>query len=346
MMKTIAFFDTKPYDKEYFNRNNKNYKIKYFESKLNENSYHLAKGADAVCAFVNDTLNQTVIDGLYELGVKVIAMRSSGYNNVDVKSAFKKIHIVRVPAYSPNAVAEHAFALLLSINRKIHRAYNRTRDFNFSLNGLVGFDMIGKTVGVIGTGKIGQVFMNIAKGFSMNVIAYDPFPNPNLDVKYVPLEELFKQSDIISLHCPLTEETKYIIDQNSIDQMKDGVVIINTSRGGLIESNALLSSLKNGKIKAAGLDVYEEEADIFFEDNSGEIMKDDVLSLLVSLPNVIITSHQGFLTDEALTNISQTTLRNLDQFFNDELLDNEICYLCKDGKNAYECRHQNKKRCF
>ncbi len=345
-MHTIAFFDTKPYDKEYFNKFNKNYKIKYFESKLHENSYALAKGADAVVAFVNDTLNQTVIDGLYELGVKVIAMRSSGYNNVDVKSAFQKIHIVRVPAYSPNAVAELAIALLLNVNRKVHRAYNRTRDFNFSLAGLVGFDMIGKTIGVIGTGKIGQEFIKIAKGFSMNVIAYDPFPNQNLEVNYVSLEELFKNSDILSLHCPLTEETKHLINQDSISLMKNGVVIINTSRGGLIESNALLASLKNGKIKAAGLDVYEEEADIFFEDNSGMIMKDDVLSLLVSLPNVLITSHQGFLTEEALSNIAQTTLRNLDQYFNDETLDNEICYLCKEGRNAYECRHQTKKRCF
>ncbi|MDD3123579.1 MAG: 2-hydroxyacid dehydrogenase [Candidatus Izemoplasmatales bacterium] len=345
-MKTIAFFDTKPYDKTYFNEYNKNYKIKYFESKLNENSVALAKDADAVIAFVNDTLNEYVINQLADLGVKVVAMRSSGYNNVDVKAAFEKIHILRVPAYSPHAVAELAMTLLLSLNRKVHKAYNRTRDFNFSLSGLVGFDMIGKTIGVIGTGRIGQVFIKIAKGFSMNVIAYDPYPNPNLDVKYVPLEELFKESDILSLHCPLTEETKYIINESSIESMKDGVIIINTSRGGLIESNALLSGLKNGKIKAAGLDVYEEEADIFFEDFSDVIIKDDVLSLLVSLPNVIITSHQGFLTEEALSNIASTTLENLDQFFSEKVLENEVCYLCKDGPAAFECRHKNKKRCF
>ncbi|MGD9909711.1 MAG: 2-hydroxyacid dehydrogenase [Candidatus Izemoplasmatales bacterium] len=345
-MHTIAFFDTKPYDKTYFNEYNKNYKIKYFESKLHENSYTLAKGADVVCAFVNDTLSETVIQGLYELGVKVIAMRSSGYNNVDVKSAYGKITIVRVPAYSPNAVAELAMTLLLTINRKVHRAYNRTRDFNFSLAGLVGFDMVGKTVGVIGTGRIGQVFIQIARGFGMNVIAYDPFPNQNLDVKYASLDDLFKQSDIISLHCPLTEDTKHIINEKSIQLMKNGVVIINTSRGGLIESNSLLKGLKEGKIRAAGLDVYEEEADIFFEDNSNTIMQDDVLSLLVSLPNVIITSHQGFLTEEALSNIAETTLKNLDQYFGDELLENEICYLCKDGRAAYECRHHQKKRCF
>lgn len=345
-MKTIAFFDTKPYDKEYFNQLNKNYKIKYFESKLNENSAAMAKGCDAVCAFVNDTLNENVINQLYDLGIQVIAMRSSGYNNVDVKAAYGKIHIVRVPAYSPNAVAELAFALLLAVNRKIHKAYNRTRDFNFSLNGLVGFDMAGKTVGVIGTGKIGQVFIQIAKGFSMNVVAYDPYPNKNLDVKYVTLDELFHSSEIISLHCPLTEETKHIINEESIAKMKDNVTIINTSRGGLIETNSLLAALKSGKIKAAGLDVYEEEADLFFEDFSNTIIKDDVLSLLTSLPNVIITSHQGFLTAEALSNIAQTTLDNLDEFFDDELLHNEICYQCKDGRAAYECRHNQKKRCF
>lgn len=345
-MKTIAFFDTKAYDKEYFNLYNKHYKIKYFESKLSENTVQLAKGCEGVVAFVNDTVNEAVINQLHDLGVEMIAMRSAGYNNVDVKAAFNKIHISRVPAYSPNAVAEHAFALLLALNRKIHKAYTRTRDFNFSLSGLVGFDMVGKTVGIIGTGRIGQVFIDIAKGFKMNVLAYDLYPNKSLDLNYVSLEELFKQSDIISLHCPLSEETKHIINESSIGIMKNGVTIINTSRGGLIESNALLSALKSGKIKGAGLDVYEEEADLFFEDFSNTIIKDDVLALLVSLPNVIITSHQGFLTEEALSNIAQTTLMNLDQYFNDELLTNEICYLCKNGRAAYECRHTTQKRCF
>lgn len=345
-MKTIAFFDTKPYDKVYFNQYNQNYQIKYYESKLTENSVALAKGADGVVAFVNDTLSESVINQLYEFGVQVIAMRSSGYNNVDVKAAYGKIHIVRVPAYSPHAVAEHAMTLALALNRKVHKAYNRTRDFNFSLAGLVGFDMYGKTIGVIGTGKIGQVFIQIAKGFSMNVIAYDPYPNKNLDVEYVTLDTLFKNSDMISLHCPLTDQTKHIINETSISKMKDGVTIINTSRGGLIESNSLLAGLKNGKIKAAGLDVYEEEADLFFEDFSDTIIKDDVLSLLVSLPNVIITSHQAFLTEEALSNIAETTLKNLDEFFEEKVLQNEICYLCKEGSSAYECRHQNRKRCF
>lgn len=345
-MKTIAFFDTKPYDKVYFNRFNDHYKIKYFESKLSENTASLAKGSDAVVAFVNDTINAAVIQELHALGVKIIAMRSAGYNNIDVKAAYEKIHIVRVPAYSPYAVAEHTMALLLAVNRKIHKAYNRTRDFNFALQGLVGFDMAGKTIGIIGTGKIGQVTAKIAEGFSMNVLAYDPYPNPNLKLNYVTLEELFQQSDIISLHCPLTEQTKHIINQNSIDLMKDGVVILNTSRGGLIESNALLNSLKSGKIKGAGLDVYEEEADLFFEDKSGSIIQDDVLSLLVTLPNVIITSHQGFLTEEALSNIAKTTLDNLDEFFEDKLLTNEICYMCKDGPNSFECRHKHQKRCF
>ncbi|MBU0996549.1 MAG: 2-hydroxyacid dehydrogenase [Firmicutes bacterium] len=345
-MKTIAFFDTKPYDKEYFNQVNQNYKFKYFESKLSENTAQLAKGCDGVVAFVNDSITAPVINQLHELGVKIVAMRSAGYNNVDVKAAFQKLHIVRVPAYSPNAVAEHAFALLLAINRKIHKAYTRTRDFNFSLSGLVGFDMAGKTIGVIGTGKIGQIFINIAKGFSMNVLAYDLYPNKNLDVNYVSLDELFEKSDIISLHCPLTEETKHVINEESIAKMKKGVTIVNTSRGGLIESNALLNGLKNGKIRGAALDVYEEEAELFFEDFSNTIIKDDVLALLVSLPNVIITSHQGFLTEEALSNIAQTTMNNLDEYFNDDKLTNEICYQCMDGRAAYECHHQNKKRCF
>lgn len=307
---------------------------------------NLAAGCDAIVAFVNDGLNETNITRLHELGVKLIAMRSSGYNNIDIKAAYRKINIVRVPAYSPNAVAEHAMTLLLGINRKIHKAYNRTRDFNFSLSGLVGFDMYGKTIGVIGTGKIGQVFIDICKGFGMNVIAYDPYPTKNKEISYVSLDELFKNSDIISLHCPLTEQTKHIINQESIKKMKDGVYLINTSRGGLIESNALLQHLKEGKIKGAGLDVYEEEANLFFEDLSGVIIDDDVLSLLVSLPNVIITSHQGFLTEEALSNIAKTTLSNLDQFFGDLPLDNEICYMCKDNQVAFECRNTTTKRCF
>ena len=331
-MKKIAFFDTKKYDIESFDRNNKNYEIIYYEDKLNKKTAILAKGSDAVCAFVNDEINKEVIDLLYSYGIKVLLLRCAGYNNVDIKYAYNKLHILRVPAYSPSAVAEHAMALLLCLNRKIHKAYLRTRDFNFNLVGFTGFDLAGKTVGVIGTGKIGIEFISICKGFKMNVIAYDLYPNPNLDVKYVSLDELFNQSDVISLHCPLTADTRHLIDEDAIMKMKDNVVIINTSRGGLIDSRALLRALHEKKIKAAGLDVYEEEANLFFEDNSNEIIQDDILALLISLPNVIITSHQGYLTEEALDNIASVTLKNLDDYYNGNKLENEV--VCPPNKNC------------
>ena len=282
-MKKIAFFDAKSYDINSFDAINKNYEIHYFEDKLNEKTVVLAKGMDAVCVFVNDDVNENVINKLHEYGIGLIALRCAGFNNVDIKTAHKKVHVVRVPAYSPYAVAEHSMALLLSLNRKIHKAYLRTREFNFNIQGLTGFDLYGKTVGVIGTGKIGVSFINICKGFGMNVLAYDPFPRSDLDVKYVTLEQMFKESDIISLHCPLTPETTHIINKENIELMKDGVVIINTSRGALVDSVALLNGLKSKKIQGAALDVYEEEANIFFEDNSEEIIQDDVLSLLISL---------------------------------------------------------------
>lgn len=331
-MKKIAFFDTKKYDIESFDRNNKNYEIIYYEDKLNKKTAVLANGCDAVCAFVNDEIGKDVIDKLYSYGIKVLLLRCAGYNNVDIKYAYNKLHVLRVPAYSPNAVAEHAMALLLCLNRKIHKAYLRTRDFNFNIAGFTGFDLAGKTVGVIGTGKIGIEFISICKGFKMNVIAYDLYPNPNLDVKYVSLDEIFSQSDIISLHCPLTNDTKHIIDAAAISKMKSNVVIINTSRGGLIDSKALLNSLQEKRVKAAGLDVYEEEANLFFEDNSNEIIQDDVLALLISLPNVIITSHQGYLTEEALDNIASITLKNLDDYYAGEKLENEI--VCPPNKNC------------
>lgn len=331
-MKKIAFFDTKKYDIESFDRNNKNYEIVYYEDKLNKNTAVLAKGCDAVCVFVNDEVNKEVIDLLSSYGIKVLLLRCAGYNNVDIKYAYNKLHILRVPAYSPNAVAEHAMALLLCLNRKIHKAYLRTRDFNFNIAGFTGFDLAGKTVGVVGTGKIGMEFISICKGFKMNVIAYDLYPNPNLDIKYVSLDELFNRSDVISLHCPLTNETRHLIDEDAINKMKPNVVIINTSRGGLIDSRALLRALYEKKIKAAGLDVYEEEANLFFEDNSNEIVQDDVLALLISLPNVIITSHQGYLTEEALDNISSVTLKNLDDYYEGLKLENEI--VCPPNKNC------------
>ncbi|MBQ7009095.1 MAG: 2-hydroxyacid dehydrogenase [Ruminococcus sp.] len=325
-MKKIAFFDMKPYDLEWFDKLNTEYEIDYYSEKLTYLTARLAKGYDGVIAFVNDTLNSKTINQLYEFGVKVIALRCSGYNNVNMKAAHDKITIMRVPVYSPYAVAEHSMALFLSLNRKIHKAYNRTRDYNFSLNGLTGFDLNGKTVGVIGTGKIGQIFIKICKGSGMNVIAYDPYKIDNPDFAYVDLDTLYKESDVISLHCPLIKSTEYMLNAEAFSMMKDGVYIINTSRGGLIESEALLNALKTQKVAGAGLDVYEEETELFFEDFSSEIIDDDILARLVSLPNVIITSHQAFLTDEALKNIAEITLKNLDDFFNGINSENEIHY--------------------
>lgn len=345
-MKTIAFFDAKPYDKEWFDKSNTAYRIKYLESKLTPSTVQLAAGSDAVCAFVNDSITAEVLDALYAMGVRVIAMRCAGYSNVDFEHAYGKINVVRVPAYSPYAVAEHAIALLLAVNRKLHRAYNRTRDFNFSLVGLAGVDLHGKTVGIIGTGKIGRTFMDICKGFGMNVLAYDAFPVKDSGIDYVPLDELFTRSDVISLHCPLTEQTRHMLNADAFAKMKQGVFILNTSRGALIDTEALLDALNSGKVRGAGLDVYEEEADLFFEDKSGNIMKDDVLALLVSRPNVVLTSHQAFLTEEALQNIAQTTLANLDEFFSGASLTNEVCYRCDIGKVVEDCRKWRKERCF
>ena len=324
-MITISFYDTKPYDKKYFNIINEQYgfTINYFETKLSARTAKLAEGSDAVCAFVNDDVSAPTVDALNKLGIKIIAMRCAGYNNVDIRYAQDKIPVVRVPAYSPHAVAEHAMALLLTLNRRIHKAFLRTRDFNFSLNGLTGFDLYGKTVGVVGTGKIGSAFIDICRGFGIKVLAYDVFPNID-GVEYVDMETLLKRSDLISLHCPLTPSTRHIINAKSIDKMKKGVFIVNTSRGALIDSEALLYGLLNEKLGGACLDVYEEESDLFYEDNSATIVKDDILSRLICLPNVIVTSHQGFLTGEALTNIASTTLENISEFFADGSLDNQI----------------------
>ena len=324
-MITISFYDTKPYDKKYFNIINEQYgfTINYFETKLSAQTAKLAEGSDAVCAFVNDDVSAPTIDALNKLRIKIIAMRCAGYNNVDIRYAQDKIPVVRVPAYSPHAVAEHAMALLLTLNRRIHKAFLRTRDFNFSLNGLTGFDLYGKTVGVVGTGKIGSAFIDICRGFGMKVLAYDVFPNVE-NVEYVDMDTLLKRSDLISLHCPLNSSTRHIINAKSIEKMKKGVFIVNTSRGALIDSEALLYGLLNEKLGGACLDVYEEEYDLFYEDNSATIVKDDILSRLICLPNVIVTSHQGFLTGEALTNIASTTLENISEFFADGSLDNQI----------------------
>ena len=340
----IAFFDAKPYDKPSFDRFGKENDItfKYFEAKLNEDTVELAQGFDGVCAFVNDTVNAAVIDRLAELGISIVAMRCAGYNNVDMRHAYGRVHVVRVPAYSPYAVAEHAMALLLTSIRRIHKAYIRSRDFNFSLSNLTGFDLHGKTVGVIGTGRIGRVFIDICRGFGMKVLAYDKFPYPGLDngdtIRYVDLPELFGGSDIISLHCPLTEDTYHLIDADSLRQCKRGVVILNTSRGALVDAEALLEGIKSRHVGAACLDVYEEEGDLFFEDKSGHILDDDTLARLISMPNVIVTSHQAFLTEEALENIAETTVQNILALRDRGQCENEVCFRsgeakdCKNGK--------------
>lgn len=341
----FAFFDAKKYDKPYFEKYGaeKNIEFKFFETKLSEDTVELAKGFDGVCVFVNDTVSAAVVDKLYGYGIRLIALRCAGFNNVDIQHAFGKIHIVRVPAYSPYAVAEHAVAMLQTLNRRTHKAYIRTRDFNFRLDGLTGFDLHGKTVGVIGTGKIGRVFIDICRGFGMRVLAYDKFPAENAGIDYVTLDELFAQSDIISLHCPLTDETHHMICAETIAKMKKGVYIINTSRGALIDAEALLDGIKARKIGAACLDVYEEESDIFFEDFSGHIIEDDTLARLISMPNVLVTSHQAFLTQEALSNIALITVNNIDTFFSRGTCENELCYHC--GKTA-DCRKQRREKCF
>lgn len=313
----LAFFDTKPYDRPGFDRYAvpAGIEIKYYESNLNIDTVSLAAGFDAVCVFVNDIVSAEVVQKLHDLGVKAIVLRCAGFNNVDIRACKGKLRIFRVPAYSPHAVAEHAMALLLTVNRRIHKAHNRTREFNFSLQGLTGFDLYGKTVGVIGTGKIGRVFADICRGFGMEVLAYDKYPNPDAGLHYVELDELFERSDVISLHCPLTVETDHLIRSGAIRRMKDGVVIINTSRGGLVNTEDLIQGLKSGKIGAACLDVYEEEGEVFYEDLSGHILQDDKLVRLMAMPNVIVTSHQAFLTKEALDNIAHTTVNNLIRFF-------------------------------
>ena len=313
----LAFFDTKTYDIPSFDACAKNteLEIKYFETRLNEDTVSLASGYDAVCVFVNDTVNAAVVEKLYSYGIRLIVLRCAGFNNVDIAACQGKIRVFRVPAYSPHAVAEHAMALLLTINRRTHKAYIRTRDFNFSLQGFVGFDLYGKTVGIIGTGKIGRVFADICKGFGMNVLAYDKYPNEASGLTYTTLEDLFQRSDIISLHCPLTEETKHMVNADSIAKMKKGVTIINTSRGALINTEDLIQGIKEKKVGAACLDVYEEEGDFFYEDYSGHVVQDDKLVRLIAMPNVIVSSHQAFLTQEALNNIAATTVDNALKFF-------------------------------
>lgn len=308
----IAFYGTKPYDKIWFEPMGKDYgfEIHFIEANCNKDTISLAKGYDAICIFVNDYVDASMIEELYEMKVKAILLRSAGFNNVDLKAAENKVVVLRVPSYSPEAVAELAISLLLTLNRHTHKAYNRTREFNMSLNGLMGMDLHHKVAGVVGTGKIGQAMIRILKGFQMQVLAYDPYPNKNLDVEYVSLEELMQKSDVISLHCPLTKDTKHLINKETIAMMKEGVFLINTSRGSLIETESLIDGLLQKKFGGVGLDVYEEEEGIFYEDLSSEIIKDDSLARLMTLPNVLLTSHMGFFTKEAMKAIAVETLEN------------------------------------
>ena len=327
----ITLFGTQPYDRESFDRIRDTYgfDICYHRSHLNANNVALAQGSDAVCIFVNDTADAGTIRQLAGMGVKLIALRCAGFNNVDLNAAARYgIPVVRVPAYSPHAVAEHAVALMLALNRKIHRAYWRTRDGNFSLHGLMGFDMHGKTAGIIGTGQIAKILIRILKGFGMNILAYDPYPDKRFaeenGITYTTLDDLYARSDIISLHCPLTPETEYLINADSIGKMKDGVMIINTGRGKLIHTDMLIDGLKSKKVGSAGLDVYEEEGEYFYEDKSDKIIDDDTLARLLSFNNVILTSHQGFFTKEALHNIAEVTLHNIREFVEGKTLENQV----------------------
>ena len=326
----IAFFDAKPYDLPSFTRYAEaaGVKIKFLEAKLSEDTVDLAAGYDAVCVFVNDTVSAPIIDRLAEMGVGIVALRCAGYNNVDMRHAKGRVRVVRVPAYSPYAVAEHTMALLLTSVRRIHKAYIRTRDFNFSLAGMTGFDLHGKTVGVIGTGRIGRVFMDICRGFGMRILAYDKFPDKSLEdgdtVRYVTMDELLRESDVISLHCPLTEETYHVIGEEALALCKRGVVILNTSRGALVDAEALLAGILSRRVGAACLDVYEEESELFFEDRSGHILEDETLARLISMPNVIVSSHQAFLTEEALDAIAGTTVENLLSIKETGVCENEV----------------------
>lgn len=322
----IAFFDTKEYDRREFDRANAVYgfDIEYFDDKLNASMARYLHGFDVACAFVNDEIDAATIHQMQQCGVGLLAMRCAGYNNVDLDAAKDRIQVVRVPGYSPYAVAEHTAALMFGVNRRIHKAYNRTRESNFSINGLMGMDLHGKTAGIIGTGQIGRCFINICRGIGMNLLAYDPYPQPDLDVTYTSLDEIYAQSDIISLHCPLTSDSHYLLQQSSFDQMKPGVLILNTSRGALIKADDLIESLKSGHVGGAGLDVYEEESDYFFEDFSSEIIKDDALARLLTFPNVIVTSHQAFFTQEAYDAIAHTTLESIQSYAKGQPLQNEI----------------------
>lgn len=328
MMK-VAFFSTKKFEREALEKANAGFELHFLEASLNEQTAKLAAGFPVVSAFANDRLNETVIRQLKAGGTQLVALRSAGFNHVDLKaSEAAGIRVVRVPAYSPYAVAEHAVAMLLALNRKIHRAYNRVREGNFSLDGLVGFDLHGKTVGIVGTGKIGSVFAEIMNGFGCRLLACDLSPNAELEkrlgLRYVPIEQLCCESDIVSLHVPLRPGTYHLIGESLFRCFKPGAILINTGRGALVDTKALVAKLKTESIKGACLDVYEEEESLYFQDHSGEVLKDDVLARLLTFPNVLITAHQGFLTEEAIRNIAQTTLQNIHDFALGKFLENEV----------------------
>jgi D-lactate dehydrogenase len=316
----VAFFSTKPYDRNSFEVANYDYQYElvFFEAKLNRQTASLAKGFTCICAFVNDQIDALTLEILARQGTQLLALRCAGFNQVDLKAAARVgIQVVRVPAYSPYAVAEHTFGLILTLNRRIHRGYNRVREGNFSLEGLLGFDLRGKTIGVVGTGRIGQVVVEIAKGFGMEILAYDVMRSAvceELGAKYVELPKLLNRSHIVSLHCPLLPETKYLINEAAIEQMRSGAMLVNTSRGLLIDTQAVIQGLKSGKIGSLALDVYEQESELFFEDLSNQIIHDDVFERLMTFPNVLVTAHQAFFTLEALQNIAETTLANIADF--------------------------------
>lgn len=359
---TVAFFDAKPYDIDFFTKANKKLteraerdksivpiSIDFLEPRLNAQTAPLAKGHDVVCAFVNDKITEAVAETLIANGVRLVALRCAGYNNVDLKAVYGKLPVVRVPAYSPYSVAEYASALLMSLTRKTPQAFNRTRDGNFRLDGLTGRDLHGRTAGIIGTGKIGKIMARILQGYGMNVLAYDTFRDEawaaENGIAYAGLDAIFAESDVISLHCPLTPETHHIIDAAALSRMKNDAVIINTGRGALIDTKALVEALKNGTIGGAALDVYEEETAYFYEDWSHAIIQDDVLARLLFMPNVIISSHQAFLTGEALGAIAETTLQSIEDLVAGKPLANEICYQCSD-KGKATCRKKTTGRCF
>ncbi len=334
-MAKVAFFSTQSYDRRFFENSSDTHEFEFFETRLNVKTLDLARGFDGVCVFVNDKINEEVLKGLSEIGVGLVALRCAGFNNVNLKAAEKyNIRIMRVPAYSPEAVAEHAMALIMTLARRTHKAYNRVREGNFSLERMIGFNIFKKTIGIIGTGKIGQAFCNIAFGFGARVIAYDKYPSDAMKekgVEYMEFDDVLAQSDILSLHCPLMPETHHIINKQSLDKMKKGAMLINTSRGKLVDTASVIQALKDEHLGSLGIDVYEQEEKLFFRDLSDLVIRDDQIAQLMVFPNVLITAHQGFFTKESMEEITRTTIQNIDDFAAKKDSGNEVsCKLLKD----------------